>query len=126
MSVSAGQSRPASDENKKLQDDISSDLARYRPRRTKRYVFVNVLLLSWKDDDIGCGKEVEDLGRMFLDHFNYSIWPYKIPSKDAQTSLTLCVAQFIKNFGGPENLILVYYGGHGGLASTRSPCTWAA
>lgn len=106
---------------------ISSRLARYQALRTQRYASVNVLLLSWRDDDIGCANEVAQMARMFKDDFNYDVWPYKIPSQDPECSLSLTVAQFIKSFGGEENLIIVYYGGHGGpQAATKSPCTWAA
>jgi hypothetical protein len=109
------------------QRKISTELARYRPRRTQRYLAVNVLLLSWRDDDIGCAKEVDNLARMFEEHFNYFVWPYKIPSEESQRLLAVHVSQFLSQFGGPDNLILVYYGGHGGPpVSEKSPCTWSA
>jgi len=106
---------------------ISTELAEYRPRRLQRYLAVNVLLLSWKDSDLDCAEEVNALGRMFENHFNYSVWPYLIPSEESQSKLTILVAQFLSQFGGPDKLILVYYGGHGGPpVSTKSPCTWSA
>ncbi|TVY21098.1 hypothetical protein LARI1_G001967 [Lachnellula arida] len=121
-SVEAGSSYDDDHEAK-----ISTKLAEYRPRRIQRYSAVNVLLLSWKDSDLDCADEVNALGRMFEEHFNYSVWPYLLPSEDSQSKLALLVAQFLSRFGGPDKLILVYYGGHGGPpVSTKSPCTWAA
>jgi hypothetical protein len=109
------------------QSEISIKLAEYRPRRTQRYLAVNVLLLSWKDSDLDCAEEVNELGRMFEERFNYSVWPYLVPSEESQSKLTVLIAQFLSQFGGPDKLILVYYGGHGGPpVSTKSPCTWSA
>lgn len=106
---------------------ISNKLAHYRPRRLHRYASVNVLLLSWEEDDIGCETEIKDLARIFRECLNYAVWPYKIPSDDSEISLSLIIAQFVKSFGQEENLIIVYYGGHGGpKQDLKSPCTWSA
>lgn len=63
--------------------------------------------------------------------FGYQVWPYRIPSQDPEKALNLQVATFIDNFGHEDNLIVVYYGGHGGggpkpKTKTKGPCTWAA
>jgi hypothetical protein len=52
---------------------IASELARYRPRQTQRYAAVNVLLLSWEDDDIGCAAEIAELHLLFQQSFNYAV-----------------------------------------------------
>ncbi|KAH8746731.1 hypothetical protein F5882DRAFT_471336 [Hyaloscypha sp. PMI_1271] len=76
---------------------------------------------------MGCTVEIEELRRLFNGVFGYAAWPYKIPSLDSQRALGVCVAKFIESFGGEDNLIIVYYGGHGGLnVTSKSPCTWAA
>ncbi|KAK0701332.1 hypothetical protein B0H67DRAFT_650552 [Lasiosphaeris hirsuta] len=106
---------------------LARELEDYRPRRTQRYVAVNVLLLYWEDDDIGCAGEITVMGDMFRQSFNYAIWPYKIPSQDPEMSLNLKVVEFVSSFGQEDSLIIVYYGGHGGpRVATKSPCTWAA
>ncbi|CAG8978971.1 hypothetical protein HYALB_00012254 [Hymenoscyphus albidus] len=70
---------------------------------------------------------MEELGQLFNGVFGYAIWPYRIPSLDSQRALGVCVAEFVKSFGGDDKLIIVYYGGHGGLnVTSKSPCTWAA
>jgi hypothetical protein len=106
---------------------ISAALTKYQPRRSQRYEAVNVLLIVWGDDDMGCNVEIEELGRLLNGVFGYAVWPYRIPSLDSQRALGVCVAGFVESFGGDDNLIIVYYGGHGGLnVTSKSPCTWAA
>jgi len=106
---------------------LAKELSDYRPRRARRYAAINVLLLSWEDDDIGVADEISALGDMFRHDFNYAVWPYKIPSQDAETSLNFTIARFVSSFGREDSLIVVYYGGHGGpKVATKSPCTWAA
>ena len=111
----------------KAQTAISIELAKYQSHRSQRYQAVNVLLISWADDDLGCGAEIEELGRMFREVFCYAVWPYRIPSLDSQRILGVTVARFIEAYGGEDKLIIAYYGGHGGMnLSSKSPCTWAA
>jgi hypothetical protein len=105
---------------------LSSEISLFRPRRTQRYAAVNVLMLTWKDNDLEIEDEVIRLERIFREHFNYFVWHYHIPSRDPQTQLALRVVQFINNFGGNDgNLILVYYSGHGGPAK-GTECIWSA
>nr|RBQ91842.1 hypothetical protein FVER53263_20965 [Fusarium verticillioides] len=113
------------------QQTIGDKLTEYRPLRTQRYATVNVLIITWKDHDLGIDfdREVTEVKDMFSQTFNYAIWPFKIPSQDPELSLNVCVAQFIKNFGGADDLLIVFYSGHGGGGSNtqaRSPCIWAA
>ncbi|CVL08738.1 uncharacterized protein FMAN_06829 [Fusarium mangiferae] len=113
------------------QQAIGDKLTEYRPLRTQRYATVNVLIITWKDHDFGVDfdREVAEVKDMFSQTFNYAIWPFRIPSQDPELSLNVCVAQFIKNFGGADDLLIIFYSGHGGGESgteARSPCTWAA
>lgn len=105
---------------------LSSDLSQFRLRRTQRYAAINVLLLTWKDTDLDIADEVDQLKQVFREHFAYFVWHYHIPSENSQTQLALRVVQFISNFGGnDDNLVLVYYGGHGGPAM-GTECIWSA
>ncbi|KAF5971703.1 het-s domain-containing protein [Fusarium coicis] len=113
------------------QQTIGNKLTEYRPLRTQRYAAVNVLIITWKDHDFGVDfdREVTEVKDMFSKNFNYAVWPFRIPSQDPELSLNVCVAQFIKNFGGADDLLIVFYSGHGGGESNtqaRSPCIWAA
>ncbi|KAG5794073.1 hypothetical protein H9Q69_006860 [Fusarium xylarioides] len=113
------------------QQTIGDKLTEYRPLRTQRYASVNVLIITWKDHDLGVDfdREVAEVKDMFSQTFNYAIWPFRIPSQDPELSLNVCVDQFIKNFGGTDDLLIIFCSGHGGGESNtqaRSPCTWAA
>src|SRR3954469_16291299 len=92
---------------------LAKELSDYRPTRAPPYAAINVLLLSWEDDDIGVADEISALGDMFRHDFNYAVWPYKIPSQDAEISLNFTIARFVSSFGREDSLIVVYYGGHG-------------
>ncbi|KAI1174286.1 hypothetical protein F4777DRAFT_390127 [Nemania sp. FL0916] len=108
---------------------ISDELTLYRPRRLQRYTATHALLLSWEDDDIGVAGEIEQLSEMLCDsnRFGCQVWSYQIPSQNPARALNFRLAQFLDEFGNEDNLIIVYYGGHGGpRVSTKGPCTWAA
>ncbi|KAJ4358750.1 uncharacterized protein N0V89_003334 [Didymosphaeria variabile] len=109
--------------------DLSGALSRYRLRRHQRYACVHVLLLSWKDSDIKeIADELSELGSIFREQFNYLVWPYHIPSQKPQEELQVHVSQFISRYADEENLIVVFYSGHGGRAanSEDAACIWAA
>jgi hypothetical protein len=112
------------------QQAIANKLTAYRPLRTQRYATVNVLIITWKDHDFGLDfdREIAEVKDMFCQTFNYIIWPFKIPSQDAERTLNLCIAQFVKSFGGEDDLLVIFYSGHGGEGdpAARNPCTWAA
>lgn len=107
---------------------IWTKLADYRHIRHQRYAAVNVLLISWKDDDTNGAAEIKQLKTLFQDSFNYTVCSYQIPSANSQASLNYQTASFLMAFGGPDNLLVIYYGGHGGprTQQSKSPCTWAA
>ncbi|KAI5861323.1 hypothetical protein GGS23DRAFT_146435 [Durotheca rogersii] len=110
-----------------LREEVAGELQKYRQRRIQRYRQVNVLLLTWKEGEATFGAEAEALEEMFHKHFNYTVRPYRIPSTDSQHSLSLHVAQFIKCFGGEDNLIIVYYSGHSDVPQqNESRYSWAA
>lgn len=109
------------------QETISARLEAYQPLRSVRYAAVDVLLLSWKDDDIGCAAEIDELAELFCGEcFGYNVFKYRIPSEDSQAQLNFRIAQFILSSGRDENLLIVYYGGHSMRVKDRSPCTWVA
>ncbi|KAI0411724.1 hypothetical protein F5X98DRAFT_42481 [Xylaria grammica] len=95
------------------QNQVATELGLYKPRRLQRYANVNVLLLTWADADLHFATEANQLAKMFRESFGYRTLPYQIPSEDPQRQLNLHVAQFIASYGRDDNLIIVYYGGHG-------------
>ena len=109
-------------------EKILTQLADYYHIRHQRYAAVNALLISWKDDDTNSASEVKQLQTLFQESFNYTACLYQIPSTNSQAALNFQIASFLHTFGGPDNLLIIYYGGHGGprTGQNKSPCTWAA
>jgi hypothetical protein len=104
---------------------LSRDLIQYRPRRKQRYAFVNVLLVTWEEDDIGLTDEVERLADIFKTEFNYQVWPYKIPSYRSQEEFGGQIGKIVQLFSHDDSLIIMYYGGHGGKGKDKE-CIWSA
>lgn len=110
-----------------LWEELAAGVERYQPRRTQRYLDVNVLLLYWKDSDLPSAKDAGQLTELFQRIFNYRVHHYEIPSEDSGRSLNYHLAGFLNCYGGADNLILIHYGGHGGpLSSEPSAFLWAA
>ncbi|KAH0537356.1 hypothetical protein FGG08_005835 [Glutinoglossum americanum] len=93
---------------------FNKTLSSYGQQGAGEYKNVNALFLTWKEDDLKClEKEVIKLQCLFREKFNYTTRNYQIPSQKSGTSLQLELARFVNDNDSPENLIIVYYGGHG-------------
>ena len=86
-----------------------------------------VLLLCWEDEDekLPVSIEVEGLREVFVNIYRFTVQVWKIPSEGSHKKLNQKVLDFVE-LGGDrkEDLKIVYYGGHGGLAQNRQP-SWA-
>ncbi|KAF2184883.1 hypothetical protein K469DRAFT_708655 [Zopfia rhizophila CBS 207.26] len=119
----------AEEEGSPQQAVLSKALMQYRVRRIQRYSTVNVLLLTWIDEDIGLMSEINELEHVFVKDFNFFVWRYGIPSESSQVELQVQITQFIKLWGSSDDaLIIVFYSGHGGPThdKTSSECIWSA
>ena len=76
-----------------------------------RYSNVQVLLISWKDDDLGVAKEVEKLQNVFNDLYHYDVEVYQIPSVKPDKALKRRILEFLDG-DGEETLLILYYAGH--------------
>ena len=110
-----------------LRAELSNELERYQSRRSYGYFSITVLILLWEDDDLNCMKEVKLLSAMFKDRFHYEVRQFLIPSERPQDSLNRAISDFVYTFGAKDNLLLVYYAGHGDpdLEGDRE-AVWAA
>jgi Caspase domain len=82
------------------------------PRRHEsRYLKVEVLLLSWEDDDLGVVKEVTELQNLFEDLYHYEVQVYQIPNVKPDKELKRRMLQFLEN-DHEDTLLILYYGGH--------------
>jgi hypothetical protein len=80
-------------------------------------------LIRWEDDDLDVQTEVDELFNIFEDCYNFTTEVLKIPSRSAHLQLMLMVAEFVEDYDSSENLIIVYYGGHGSINNARQ-ATW--
>lgn len=86
-----------------------------------RYSTVNVLLLSWAEDDLKVIVEVERLRQVFEERYGFSADQWSIPSSDSHGELQDRLRKFTKTYGKEDALLIVYYGGHGYLDDFRQP-----
>lgn len=107
--------------------EITDALTAFRPRRIQRYASVNVLLLYWIESDLKRDGELDQLQQMFGHVFNYSVHRFPIPSERPQARLNSYIARFLEAHAEKDDLVILYYGGHGGpTRDSRIPCEWAA
>lgn len=104
--------------------DVTRALDNHRILRIQGYLGVHVLALSWEGCDVAFENDLSQVTLLFQESFNYDVYPYKIPSNRSQSKLNCHIANFIEEYGRDGNLIIVYYGGHGGYH--KSKCEWAA
>jgi hypothetical protein len=71
------------------------------------------IFFSWGEDDIGCADEIARLNCVFREKFNYRVVVCKIPSEKSQNVVEKKLEEFMEPVR-PEDIMLIYYGGHGG------------
>ena len=105
---------------------VRKSAERFFPHDTYRYKEVHALLLSWMDDDLGVVHEVQELEKVFRDDYCFtSVRIWEIPSLKPYSKLEYELYGFKKSYSTDENLLVVYYGGHGYLDNSRL-WNWAA
>lgn len=80
----------------------------------KQYVATRCLLTCWQDDDLGCKTEVDALAVVLLDNYGIPSESYGIPSQKPQTQLSQRLLSFDTKYDDNSELLIFYYGGHGG------------
>ena len=81
------------------------------------YKAVHVPLLYWGDDDLQSSKEVETLGTVFREIYNFEVAQRPLatsPDKRVQLQANKIVGDWIYDCDGPNNLLISYYGGYRG------------
>ena len=56
---------------------------------------------------------MDRLERIFRDLFHFEIQNFRIPSFKSDTALLDAVSRFAHEYNSPDNLMIIYYGGHG-------------
>ena len=107
-------------------DRLRASVENFFPNRKYRYQEVHVLLLSWEDDDLGVVDEVVELEDVFRkDYGCQTVERWEIPSLKPYSNLEDKLYLFKKNYSSSDNLLIVYYAGHGYLDYSRL-WKWAA
>jgi hypothetical protein len=90
------------------------------------YRAVHVLLLEWEEDDLGVSRAVNDLRIVFEDTFGFEPVEYfKIPLRRSHNALEARLQEFKQQNSSKQNLLIVYYSGHGFL-DLQNRMHWAA
>jgi hypothetical protein len=84
---------------------------------------VQVLLLRWKDNDLGVCYEVEALEKVFR-RYGFSTETWLIPTENSHLKLMIKAANFVEMYESLETLFVVYYGGHAMINPARQS-TWS-
>jgi hypothetical protein len=90
------------------------------------YRVVHVLLLEWEEDDLGMNQAVSELRSVFEGTFGFeSVKSFKIPSRRSYNALEARLQEFKQQNSSEQNLLIVYYSGHGFL-DLQNRMHWAA
>ena len=103
---------------------LNQTISAAHPRTARsRYTGVDVLLLSWEDDDLGVATEIHELDDVFHHVYGYKTKQWKIPSKQSHIALVRRILDSLDESASREKLSVVYYGGHGYMSHQRD-CVW--
>ncbi|MCJ1388567.1 hypothetical protein MMC18_001414 [Xylographa bjoerkii] len=94
---------------------LTQEIDSYKQKDYLRYERVNVLLLSWLEDDLNADSEIEALEISFVT-LNYNVRRIRLRSDSKhkqQLQLNFAIAHFAKQDDTIATLQIVYYAGHG-------------
>jgi hypothetical protein len=84
------------------------------------YTDVQVLLLSWKEAvEPDFKAQLKELKEAFEDEYNYHTTTWEIPSVEPSGFLDAKIRAFREIHDRKNNLLIVYYGGHGQIDTQR-------
>ena len=112
-------------------DDVNCGLAGALSRSGSVYQKVSVLFLRWEDDvfiepgvNNGVQGEIDNLERVFMREYGFRTDLYLIPSQNSQRCLQKRIYLLQDEHDSREELLVVYYGGHGVL-NDMNQSIWA-
>ena len=91
--------------------------------QTSRYTKVDVILISWEDEDpnLPVSSEIRELADTFANLYGYQVEEWLIPAEDdSHNKLQVKILQFLWA-SNPTHLKIVYYAGHSKLGSNGHP-----
>ncbi|KAL8748207.1 MAG: hypothetical protein Q9190_000026 [Brigantiaea leucoxantha] len=105
--------------------DLDAALKSSFPLPQYPYSAVYVLLLRWADDDLGVQTEMSRLGALLEHKFRFDVEEWYIPSTSSTRALQTKLYNFQNAHQVENELLIVYYGGHG-EADRRGRSIWRA
>ena len=73
---------------------------------------MSVLLIQWKNDDLGVSTELEKLFNVFSTDYGYDCEEiFEIPEEGSQVALMTRLQSLIEK-ASRDHLLIIYYGGH--------------
>ncbi|KAF8851256.1 hypothetical protein BDZ45DRAFT_750839 [Acephala macrosclerotiorum] len=99
-----------------FRDEFKRSLGDYFVGGTQYYTHVNVLLLYWEEDDLGCQKELKKLTGVLEEHFHYQFTSSLFPLGDLLEWSPLLqreISEFVLKHSLESTLTVIYYAGHG-------------
>ncbi|KAL8853690.1 MAG: hypothetical protein Q9221_001501 [Calogaya cf. arnoldii] len=105
--------------------DLQKAIANSFPRPKTSYSSVHVLLLRWAGDDLNVQKEITPLEDVFEHQYKFNTEQWDIPSQSSTRALQTKLYDFQNCHQSEDELLIVYYGGHGD-ADRRGRSIWAA
>ncbi|KAI9860003.1 MAG: hypothetical protein M1813_006350 [Trichoglossum hirsutum] len=80
--------------------------------RSGIYTSVDVLFVTWENDDMNCSAEIGPLKDVLEGKFQFLTQSYKIPQQGSMQALTRRLSEFV-SANNRDNLTIFYYAGHG-------------
>lgn len=90
------------------------------PAASHEYKAVYVLLIGWKEDDLGTERELRRLYNIFTTLYGFQVACHQIASSRSYEDLAAVLKKFVTSCESSDTLLVVYYGGHGFLDSSRN------
>ncbi|KAH7062258.1 hypothetical protein B0J12DRAFT_232333 [Macrophomina phaseolina] len=96
-----------------LQDQWTDAMAR-NMEMPGGYAQAAVLIVKWALhlDDLKCLEEVAELDTLFREKFHYETVVVSLEESAPQHQLLHAISGFLRDFDGPNNLLIIYYTGH--------------
>lgn len=98
----------------KFKEDLTNVCTKLFPRSIPKHARIHVVLINWLEDDLGTTEELMKLEECFKDWFDCSTEVRRIPSsKHVEWELQRTLSNVTGEYHGEDDLLIVYYGGHG-------------
>ncbi len=95
-------------------------------KHSGHYDSVHVLHLAWGVPAGSTIKELNDLKHFMKTHLKFTTEYYQLARDDAGDELNSKLEDVVRAYGGANELLIIYYAGHGRLDMGRKTTTWQA